>query len=156
MDGLQTSSSVIHPYQQFIAFDGARPQVMIVDDDPDAWKPVGRFDSGLAGEPKGLVTAAILDAEIARENTPHYSDPQLQAALEQGRSTENPALRAKAYQTVNKRLAIDLPYLWLDRAVWSVESTLKVQNWNNPTTPSGSKAYGMIGGSIWPTQIWLS
>ena len=42
MDGLQTSSSLIHPYQQFIAFDGARPQVMIVDDDPDAWKPVGR------------------------------------------------------------------------------------------------------------------
>ena len=209
MDGLQTSSSVIHPYQQFIAFDGARPQVMIVDDDPDAWKPVGRFlhsagsdveisptvpeflssgrpetptclvlvglsgantpdfqeklaaasisvpiifvngrddirtpvramkngaidflgkpfrdqdlveliecalaqdrawcarqretvtlsarfetlelqgkigrfDSGLAGEPEGLVAAAILDAEIARENTPHSSDLQLQAAL---------------------------------------------------------------------------
>ena len=48
-----------------------------------------------------------------------------------------PTARAQAYQTVNKRLAIDLPYLWLDRAVWSVESTLKVQNWNNPTTPSG-------------------
>ena len=43
MDGLQTSSSLIDPYQQFIAFDGARPRVMIVDDDPDAWKPVGRF-----------------------------------------------------------------------------------------------------------------
>ena len=64
--------------------------------------------------------------------------------------------RAQAYQTVNKRLAIDLPYLWLDRSVWSVESTLKVQNWNNPTTPTGAPAYGMIGGSIWPTQIWLS
>jgi peptide/nickel transport system substrate-binding protein len=83
-------------------------------------------------------------------------DPTLQAALQQGRATTDPALRAKAYQTVNKRMALDLPYLWLDRAVWSVESTLKVQNWNNPTTPSGSKAYGMIGGSIWPTQIWLS
>ena len=86
MDGLQTSSSVIHPYQQFIAFDGARPQVMIVDDDPDAWKPelrgkIGRFDLGLAGERKGLVTGAILDAEIAWENTPHYCDLQLQAGL---------------------------------------------------------------------------
>ena len=83
-------------------------------------------------------------------------DPQLQAALELGRQSSDPAVRAKAYQTVNKRLAIDLPYLWTDRAVWSVESTLKVQNWNNPTTPSGAPAYGMIGGSIWPTQIWLS
>jgi peptide/nickel transport system substrate-binding protein len=83
-------------------------------------------------------------------------DPQLQAALTQGRESTDPAVRAKAYQTVNKRLAIDLPYLWTDRAVWSVESTLKVQNWNNPTTPTGAPAYGMIGGSIWPTQIWLS
>ena len=83
-------------------------------------------------------------------------DPQLQAALELGRQSTDPATRAKAYQTVNKRLAIDLPYLWTDRAVWSVESTLKVQNWNNPTTPTGAPAYGMIGGSIWPTQIWLS
>ena len=65
-------------------------------------------------------------------------------------------MRAKAYQTVNKRLAIDLPYLWLDRAVWAVVSTPKVQNWNNPTTPTGAAAYGMIGGSIWPTQIWMS
>ncbi len=83
-------------------------------------------------------------------------DPQLQAALELGRQSTDPATRAKAYQTVNKRMAIDLPYLWTDRAVWSVESTLKVQNWNNPTTPTGAPAYGMIGGSIWPTQIWLS
>jgi peptide/nickel transport system substrate-binding protein len=83
-------------------------------------------------------------------------DPQLQAALQLGRSSTDPAVRAKAYQTVNKRMAVDLPYLWLDRTVWSVESSLKVQNWNNPTTPSGAAAYGMIGGSIWPTQIWLT
>ena len=97
------------------------------------------------------VSAGSLSINMARN-----VDPTLQAALQQGRATTDPALRAKAYQTVNKRMALDLPYLWLDRAVWSVESTLKVQNWNNPTTPSGSKAYGMIGGSIWPTQIWLS
>ena len=36
-----------------------------------------------------------------------------QAALELGRTSSNAAMRAKAYQTVNKRLAIDLPYLWL-------------------------------------------
>jgi hypothetical protein len=89
-------------------------------------------------------------------NMARNADPQLQAALETGRTSSSPSVRATAYQTVNKRLAIDLPYLWLDRAVWSVESTLTVQNWNNPTTPSGAPAYGMIGGSIWPTQIWMN
>jgi hypothetical protein len=31
-----------------------------------------------------------------------------------------------------------------------------VQNFNNPTAPDGSAAFGMITGAIWPTQIWVS
>jgi peptide/nickel transport system substrate-binding protein len=100
-------------------------------------------------------TTTILSSSLAINMT-RNRDPQLQAALELGRVSTNPATRAKAYQTVNKRLALDLPYLWTDRAVWAVISTPKVQNWNNPTTPENKPAYGMIGGSIWPTQIWLS
>jgi hypothetical protein len=65
-------------------------------------------------------------------------------------------VRAKAYQTVNQRMALDIPYLWTDRGVTANISTLNVQNWNNPTTPSGAPAYGMISGSLWPTQIWMS
>ena len=65
-------------------------------------------------------------------------------------------MRETAYQTVNKRLALDLPYLWTDRAVWAVIGDPTVQNFNNPTTPQGQPAFGMIGGSIWPTQIWIS
>ena len=64
--------------------------------------------------------------------------------------------REAAYKTVNKRLALDLPYLWTDRAVWAVIGDPTVQNFNNPTTPQGTPAYGMIGGSVWPTQIWIS
>ena len=45
----------------------------------------------------------------------------------------------------------------LARAAASVTvSSLKAQNWNNPTTPSGGAANGMIGGSIGPTPIWVS
>jgi ABC-type transport system substrate-binding protein len=95
--------------------------------------------------------SSSLSVNMARNN-----DPQLQTALELGRTSADKSARAKAYQTVNKRLAIDLPYLWLDRAVWAVVSTPNVQNWNNPTTAAGAAAYGMIGGSIWPTEIWLS
>jgi peptide/nickel transport system substrate-binding protein len=100
-------------------------------------------------------SSTILSSSLA-VNMARNQDPQIQAALELGRSSTDAATRATAYQTVNKRLAIDLPYLWLDRSLWSVESTLKVQNWNNPTTPTGAPAFGMIAGSIWPTQIWLS
>jgi len=40
--------------------------------------------------------------------------------------------------------------------VWAIVAHPSVENFNNPSTPAGSKAYGFLGGSIWPTQIWLS
>jgi peptide/nickel transport system substrate-binding protein len=100
-------------------------------------------------------SSTILSKSLAVNMTRNV-DPQLEAALQLGRTSTNPSIRAKAYQTVNQRMSIDIPYLWTDRAVEAVISTPNVQNWNNPTTPTGAPAYGMISGSIWPTQIWLS
>ena len=40
--------------------------------------------------------------------------------------------------------------------MWAIGAQPKVQNFNNPTTPAGGKAFALIGGAIWPTQIWLS
>jgi ABC-type transport system substrate-binding protein len=100
-------------------------------------------------------STTILSSSLAVNMTRNV-DPQIETALQLGRTSTNPAVRAKAYQTVNKRMAIDIPYLWTDRAVEAVISDPKVQNWNNPTTPTGAPAYGMISGSVWPTQIWIS
>ena len=68
-----------------------------------------------------------------------------------------PSTRAAAYKTVNKRLAARPP-LPVARTGRSGRSSAipTVQNFNNPTTPQGQSAFGMIGGSIWPTQIWIS
>ena len=97
------------------------------------------------------VSSGSLSINMARN-----ADPTIEKALLAGRSTTEPSVRGAAYKTVNKRLALDLPYLWLDRAVWAVIGHPTVQNFNNPTTPQGQPAFGMIGGSIWPTQIWIS
>ena len=50
-----------------------------------------------------------------------------------------PTTRATAYQTVNERLAMDLPYLWNDRAVGPWWPSPTVQNFNNPTTPTAPR-----------------
>jgi hypothetical protein len=42
-------------------------------------------------------------------NMARNTDPKVQSALELGRSSTEPTIRAKAYQVLNKRLAIDLP-----------------------------------------------
>jgi ABC-type transport system substrate-binding protein len=97
------------------------------------------------------VSSGSLSINMARN-----ADPTIETALLTGRSTTEKTTRAAAYRTVNKRLALDTPYLWLDRAVWAVVGKPKVQNFNNPTSPQGQSAFGMIGGSIWPTQIWIS
>jgi peptide/nickel transport system substrate-binding protein len=84
------------------------------------------------------------------------TNPAVEVYLQQGRQSSDMSVRAKAYQGVAEEFAKDLPYIMADRAVWSIVATGKVQNFNNPTTPSGTKAYGMIVGTIWPTEIWLS
>jgi peptide/nickel transport system substrate-binding protein len=88
-------------------------------------------------------------------NFARNTDPQLEPLLQKGRQSSDPQVRATAYQQVAQRFSKDLPYLFYDRAVWAIISQPKVQNWNNPTCPDGSKAYGMIVGTIWTGQIWL-
>jgi len=89
-------------------------------------------------------------------NMARNNDTRIEAALQVGRSSTNQQDVYTAYQQINEYLAQDLPYLWADRATWAVVGAPKVQNFNNPTTPAGAPAKGMIGGSVWPTQIWLS
>ncbi len=117
------------------------------------WRQFGAVDPDLNYIFWSTTTASsgALSINMARN-----ADPAIEQALLTGRSSTQPSVRAAAYKTVNKRLGLDLPYLWLDRAVWAIASKPKVQNFNNPTTPQGQPAYGMIGGSVWPTQIWIS
>ncbi len=82
-------------------------------------------------------------------------DPEIQAALEEGREHANPATRIAAYRRVNERLALDLPYLWLARTIWSAGANDSVMNFSNPTLPSGQPAEGFSGGVLDPTPIWL-
>jgi peptide/nickel transport system substrate-binding protein len=113
--------------------------------DPDLnylwWSPTEIFGSG----------ASSIAPNFARN-----TDPLIETFLQQGRTSTDPATRVAAYQGVAKRLNVDLPYIWQDRATWAVVANSKVQNWNNPTTPEGAKAYGMIVGTIWTPQIWKS
>ena len=96
-------------------------------------------------------------------NTPGFSinmarntDRAMQTALLQGRKSPNKSDRIAAYQQVSKLLGSDIPYVWYDRTVWAIGAQPTVENFDNPTTPTGAKAFGLIGGAIWPTQIWLN
>ena len=89
-------------------------------------------------------------------NFPRNSDPQIETALLTGRHTTDQATRVSAYQTVNERLAKDLPYIWISQYFFSEVAEDRVQNFANPTLPSGSPGYAFEEGIFWPTQIWLA
>lgn len=100
-------------------------------------------------------TSQLASGPIAT-NMARNIDPRIQAALLAGRATGVKSQRITQYQNINKYLAEDLPYLWLARDTWAVVANPKVQNFANPTTPSGSKAVAFDEGVLWPTQIWVS
>jgi peptide/nickel transport system substrate-binding protein len=88
-------------------------------------------------------------------NMARNDDPAMETALQKGRQSPAAADRASAYQQVGSLMGADIPYIWNARTIWAVAAEPTVQNFNNPTLPSGGQAYGMFTGYIWPTQIWL-
>jgi len=89
-------------------------------------------------------------------NFARNSDPVIEQNMLTGRHASDTATRVKAYQTVNQQLAKDLPYLWLGQYLFVEVATSRVQNFANPTLPSGAPQYPFDEGIFVPTQIWLS
>jgi ABC-type transport system substrate-binding protein len=89
-------------------------------------------------------------------NFPRNYDPIIEQSMLTGRHTTDTATRNAAYQTVNTQLAKDLPYLWIEQYIFSEVATNQVQNFANPTLPSGAAQYAFDEGIFVPTQIWLS
>lgn len=102
--------------------------------------------------------SSLTAADIGKPalNFTRNRDPQIQAALEKGRTSLNQADRVAAYQEIAKRLAADIPYIWLDASVWIVSAKPTVMNFNNPTLPDGSPALRMTAGFVDVAQIWRS
>jgi peptide/nickel transport system substrate-binding protein len=88
-------------------------------------------------------------------NFARNKDPRIETALQQGRTHAEREARIEAYQTVDKLLAEDLPYLWFSRASWSITGSNTVMNFANPILPDGTRGQGFGGGVFTPAQIWM-
>ncbi len=89
-------------------------------------------------------------------NFSRNKDPQIQQALDTGRSSPDASVRRTAYQTVAARLGATLPYLWTNRAIWMVSAKPRVQNFAGATLPDGSKSPPMVDGIVTTTQMWVN
>jgi ABC-type transport system substrate-binding protein len=94
-------------------------------------------------------------------NFARNEDPELDAALDEGRASTDLDVRRQAYATVQERMNTTLPYIWLDRAEWALIATNQVRGITNGPLPDGSAANpiggpGGFGGVTFLTQTWLT
>jgi peptide/nickel transport system substrate-binding protein len=89
-------------------------------------------------------------------NFARNSDPQIEAALQQGRRSTDQATRVQAYQKVNERINTDLPYIWLFQSVGAVVARANAMNYANPSLPNGAKEIPFLTGVFSVVQIWLN
>src|SRR5262249_34343066 len=87
-------------------------------------------------------------------NFARNKDPEIDAALQTGRTSADPAARADAYKKIASKFATDIPYIWISKAVWIVASPKKVQGAGQGTLPDGSKSRGMASGVVSAAEIW--
>jgi peptide/nickel transport system substrate-binding protein len=87
-------------------------------------------------------------------NFARLKNPQIEAALQQGRTHSEKAARIEAYQTVDRLLSENLPYIWFNGATWSVTANHTTMNFANPVLPDGTSGRGFQGGVFSPTPMW--
>lgn len=88
-------------------------------------------------------------------NFARNKDPEIGKALDSARATPDKAQELRDYQTVQKRLAIDIPYIWLYHSQQSVVADLDLVNVVNYTLPDGSKGLPLQSGTQPLFQVWL-
>lgn len=89
-------------------------------------------------------------------NFARNEDPEVEAALQKGRTSIDEADRLAAYQKVNERFAADLPYIFTSRTVWGCYAAKKVENFNGQNLPDGQEALSFFGGMFYPASTWLN
>ncbi|MCA9716706.1 MAG: hypothetical protein KC468_18685, partial [Myxococcales bacterium] len=94
-------------------------------------------------------------------NFPRHQDAATDAALDLARTTDDVATRKQAYDTVQERLAENLPYIYLTYLDPVVAATNRVRGIANGPLPDGQAARPLGGpGSFsyhtFLTQTWLA
>jgi ABC-type transport system substrate-binding protein len=87
-------------------------------------------------------------------NFARIKDPQLDAALEAGRTQVDPVVRAAAYQLVAARFGALVPYVWLAPTVWIVAARGVVGGLGEAFLPDGGRARGMVSGILSTAELW--
>jgi len=92
----------------------------------------------------------VLTLNIAR-----LADPQIDAALNKARASNDEAVRKQAYADLQKRQTELVPYIWLGHTQWAIGAANSIRGLTNQTLPDGAKAAPFQRGELRLTETWV-
>jgi ABC-type transport system substrate-binding protein len=102
---------------------------------------------------RGTGEAGAIDLNLAK-----IDNPDLDAALETGRTTDDPEVRAEAYATVQREMNENVHYIWLNHTQWAIGASNDVRDIENGPLPDGTPSLpfgAQVSGVHRLTQTWL-
>lgn len=88
-------------------------------------------------------------------NVARLQDPQIDAALDRARATDDLAVRKQAYADLQRRQTELVPYIWLSHTQWVIGAADDVRNIGNVSLPDGGTSRRFGGGVFRLTEVWL-
>ncbi len=88
-------------------------------------------------------------------NMARLQDPQVDAALNEARATNDVAARKAAYAKLQERQSQLFPYAWIAHTQWAFGATNAVRNIGNVTLPGGAASQPFQAGNFRLTETWL-
>lgn len=85
-------------------------------------------------------------------NFPRWQDPQVDAAIAKATSSSDRNERDQAYQTINKRFAEQLPYVWVGRPTWVLAANPRL----NGIYAAANGTVQTLGAKTWMADLWFS
>ncbi|MCX7619570.1 MAG: ABC transporter substrate-binding protein [Acidimicrobiales bacterium] len=83
-------------------------------------------------------------------------DSQLDAALDEGRASNDPATRKRAYAKVQERLNATLPFIWLYHSQAILITSEQINGIEGAPLPDGSTAMTLVNGRHFFGPVWVS
>lgn len=84
-------------------------------------------------------------------NFSRMENPVVDAALEAGRATDDPEVRAASYQTLAEQVNTSLPFVWLQQTLWALVARSSVQGMED----SANGGIGALGAKPWLAELWI-
>jgi peptide/nickel transport system substrate-binding protein len=93
-----------------------------------------------------------IDPSFISLNFAQFADPAVDAALERGHGTLDPAVRDEAYAEVARVLNQNAPYIWMYRVTWAIASTDEVHGYD----AAANGSLQTVGTKTWIADLWRS